>query len=151
MTGPGDLVAEDGAVTVPAALVAEVRRALIRDSTEQLRRNGGGRTPLEVSALLSAFDVGVARAAGVSSVAGRRVRPDIGSGGREVASLGVSTSQAAERMGCDPSWVRRLARTGRLRGYRSGGVWVVDQTDLVAYLRERHDHHDRPAEDRAAG
>jgi excisionase family DNA binding protein len=49
--------------------------------------------------------------------------------------LGLSVRAAAQRLGCSPQWVRCLLGAGRLRGHRTGGVWVVDPDDLERYSR----------------
>ena len=142
---PTALVAADGSVLVPATLVGAVRRALMRDTAAQLGANGGGRQPLEVAALLVAFDAAL-RPAEERIAADRPGCPDIGTAGSDSATLGVSASQAAQRLGCDPSWVRRLARAGRIRGRLSGSIWVVDPSSLTEYLQERDERH-RPGAD----
>ncbi|MFC8866380.1 helix-turn-helix domain-containing protein [Streptomyces sp. NPDC057148] len=40
---------------------------------------------------------------------------------------------AAAVLGCTAEYARRLARTGRLRAHRVGGVWAVRPEDLDAY------------------
>ena len=51
----------------------------------------------------------------------------------------LSAGEAAALLGCTPEYVRRLARTGRLRAHRVGGVWAVRPEDLDAF---RHGHQE---------
>ncbi|MFF7734607.1 helix-turn-helix domain-containing protein [Streptomyces sp. NPDC007984] len=41
--------------------------------------------------------------------------------------------EAAAVLGCSAEYARRLARSGRLRAHRVGGVWAVRPQDLDAY------------------
>lgn len=50
----------------------------------------------------------------------------------------MSTQQVAERLGCDPSHVRYLARTGRLREVRvSPRAVFYDPADVERLLDEK--------------
>jgi excisionase family DNA binding protein len=56
----------------------------------------------------------------------------------EVADLDVSTFRAAAILGFHPEHVRRLIRTGRLRGRRIGGDYRIRLNDLWPLLELRH-------------
>lgn len=49
--------------------------------------------------------------------------------------LEISTSEAAELLGCSPQYVRSLCRSGALAGRRIGstGPWLIDQARLDAW------------------
>jgi hypothetical protein len=47
----------------------------------------------------------------------------------------VPTAQAARHAGVSAEYVRRLARTGRIRRRRVGQVWLVDPESLDSVLR----------------
>ncbi|MGA5108698.1 helix-turn-helix domain-containing protein [Streptomyces pseudogriseolus] len=54
----------------------------------------------------------------------------------------LSAGEAAALLGCTPEYVRRLARTGRLRAHRVGGVWAVRPEDLDAFRYGRREGTD---------
>lgn len=45
----------------------------------------------------------------------------------------VSVSEAARIKGVRPNSIRVAIRDGRLKGHKSGGVFLVDQRDLHRY------------------
>lgn len=47
--------------------------------------------------------------------------------------IGLSVREAARRIGCDPSRVRKLLKAGRLLGYRDGRRIRVRESSVVAY------------------
>jgi len=42
----------------------------------------------------------------------------------------IMVNEAAKRLGVEPPAVRRALREGRLRGRKSGAVWLVDADDV---------------------
>jgi hypothetical protein len=57
----------------------------------------------------------------------------------------MSTQQVAERLGCDPSHVRYLARTGRLREHRISDRSVFyDPTDVARLVAEKGERRRLP-------
>lgn len=49
----------------------------------------------------------------------------------------LTTREAAELLEVHPGSVDRMARTGRIRGVRLGGYWVLDRASVDAYVRAR--------------
>jgi len=47
--------------------------------------------------------------------------------------IGISTREAAHRIGCHPTRIYKLLRQGRLRGYRDGRRLRVLESTIVAY------------------
>jgi excisionase family DNA binding protein len=60
-----------------------------------------------------------------------------------VVVVEMATSEAARRLGVDPSRVRMLVRSGRISGRKLGSVWLVDEHD-VALLASRRSRPGRP-------
>jgi excisionase family DNA binding protein len=50
-----------------------------------------------------------------------------------VTDIGISVREAARRIGCDPSRVRKLLKGGQLRGYRDGRRIRVRESSVVDY------------------
>ncbi|ADP78344.1 helix-turn-helix domain-containing protein [Pseudofrankia inefficax] len=107
-------------VFVPAAVAGDVGRLLRVGLDVAARRDGGDPT---ASSALVALLTDLAAAA-------REPLPctDIGTGHQRAEHRGLSVAEAAARMGCTPSYVRRLARRGAIPARRSGGVWIVTET-----------------------
>ena len=42
----------------------------------------------------------------------------------------LTVKEAAERLGYHPNHVRRLLRTGMVKGKRFSGVWMVDRAEV---------------------
>ncbi|MFF3891802.1 hypothetical protein ACFYY3_01080 [Streptomyces sp. NPDC001812] len=113
------LLRPDGSVVIPASIAADVLRRLLRDLSSEVQANGGKLSPAVYRvmwALHHADDQAVAEeklgSAGGTPVA----RP---------ASVEESVTQAACRMGCSESYVRRLARSGQVPARRVAGVWLI--------------------------
>jgi excisionase family DNA binding protein len=122
--GAAGLVREDGSVVVPPALAGEVLRRLLRDLTAEVQANGGRLAP-GVYALLWALRG--AQGAGDKGFAVTEA-PDGSVAGTPVSGAGIveiSTAEAARRMGCSESYVRRLARSGRVPARRLGAQWLI--------------------------
>jgi excisionase family DNA binding protein len=49
----------------------------------------------------------------------------------------ISLAEAAEMYGLSTSYLRRLARKGRLRAQRVGRGWVTTPADVETYIRSR--------------
>ena len=53
----------------------------------------------------------------------------------DLKPLGVRVSEAAERLGCSESTVRRMLKSGELGGYRVRAAVRVDSEDLIRHVR----------------
>ena len=51
----------------------------------------------------------------------------------EGSEVGISVREAARRIGCDPSRVRKLLKVGQLCGYRDGRRIRVRESSVVDY------------------
>ena len=51
----------------------------------------------------------------------------------ERIDVGISVAEAARRIGCDPSRVRKLLKSGKLCGYRDGRRIRVRESSVNAY------------------
>ncbi len=51
----------------------------------------------------------------------------------EQIDLGISVREAARRIGCHPTRIYKLLRSGKLRGYRDGRRLRVIESSIVAY------------------
>lgn len=49
----------------------------------------------------------------------------------------ITLAEAAEWCGFTQRHLRELARKGRLRAYKSGGVWLTTLADVEAYIASR--------------
>ncbi|MEU1303324.1 helix-turn-helix domain-containing protein [Streptomyces shenzhenensis] len=56
-------------------------------------------------------------------------------------------AEAADLLGCNPSYVRRLCHTGRIPATRNRGGWVIERTALDDYRHGRT--HGEPGPDDA--
>jgi excisionase family DNA binding protein len=45
----------------------------------------------------------------------------------------LTAREAARRLGCSVQYVRRLLRSGRLRGSKVGRDWVVEEADVTRW------------------
>ena len=50
-----------------------------------------------------------------------------------MTDIGISVREAARRIGCDPSRVRKLLKVGQLCGYRDGRRIRVRESSVVDY------------------
>lgn len=55
----------------------------------------------------------------------------------------VSIQTAAEYSGYDLQYLRRLLRTGSIKGLKIGQVWLVEIASLDAYLTQVRETNDR--------
>ncbi|MEV7125880.1 helix-turn-helix domain-containing protein [Streptomyces sp. NPDC093260] len=121
------LLRADGSVLVPPSIAAEVLRIILRDLGARLSVDGGKLSPT-VHSVLWALDAaasaedakgsGLVRTPG-GSVPGTPVAPAV--------SVEISTAEAARRMGCSESYLRRLARRGRVPARKVGAVWLIER------------------------
>lgn len=118
------LVREDGSVVIPAKLAGAVLRILLRDVTARLPVDKGKVSP-PVQSLLWALNEAAGQA---EALAGS----EDGTPGAGPVSVEISTSQAAEALGCSPEYARRLARSGRLPARRLGRTWLIAEAAIVA-------------------
>lgn len=120
----------DGSVIVPAHLAGPVRKILARDLGEWIRQAGG-----EPSAGVRALVFALSRAEHHHDTAGFANE----SPHDEPPKLEISTSEAAQLLGCSGQWVRSLCRSGAVPGRRIGraGRWLIDPSGLDAYRHGR--------------
>jgi excisionase family DNA binding protein len=132
---------------VPDALAQAVLNALGRDLTLQLRQDGGGSAGPALAGLLQLLDAGARRHRGQPPLE-TDPASDVGSVLAAGPTLALSVSECAERMGCSSRWIRALIGGGRLPARKSGGVWVVDASDLDGYRtgRSQGEHGSSAAE-----
>ncbi|MEU3435458.1 helix-turn-helix domain-containing protein [Streptomyces sp. NPDC006863] len=123
------LLREDGSVVVPPQLAAGVLRVLLRDVGARLKSDRGA-VPLSTSSLLWALALAAEQAEAEAGSAP-------GTPADRPVSVEISTAEAARELGCSEGYVRRLARTGRLRGRKVGPVWLVAEAAIVAAETER--------------
>jgi hypothetical protein len=152
--GARSLLRPDGSVVVPPELAARVLRILLRDVGARLRSDDG-RLSAGVHDLAWALHAAAEGVRSTQTLApaggkgthsartpggdqafswhqeeGRAAAPTLGGSvlGTPVAagaSVEVSTAEAARRMGCSESYVRRLARLGLVPARRVAGVWLI--------------------------
>ncbi|MBT2391642.1 helix-turn-helix domain-containing protein [Streptomyces sp. ISL-1] len=129
--GARHLVRPDGSVLVPAELVPDVLRTLVLGTTARVRANGG---TLAVGAhqLLFALQLAAEQPTGSAP----------GTPAEQTAMVELTARQAGQLMGCSTEYMRRLARTGRIRARRAGPAWLIDADSLNAYRKG----HDMPPE-----
>ncbi|MFB7555343.1 helix-turn-helix domain-containing protein [Streptomyces brevispora] len=116
--GAGHLLRDDGSVLVPAELAGAVLRILLRDVTARLPVDKGA-VSAPVRGLLWALSKAAEQAEALA-------RSEDGTPLPAPVSVGLSTSQAAEVLGCSPEYARRLARSGRLPARRLGRTWLIE-------------------------
>lgn len=58
----------------------------------------------------------------------------------------ISTARAAEVLGSDVSYVRRLLRAKRIRGEKVGRDWLVEEKSAEEYAKEYHKPGPKPAQ-----
>lgn len=118
------LLRPDGSIVIPASIAADVSRRLLRDLGREVQANGGRLPPATYRLLWALHEAARAEAA-----KGAEIAPPPGSvPGTSVAagaSVEIGTAEAARRMGCSESYVRRLARLGLVPARRVAGVWLI--------------------------
>ncbi|MEU9641513.1 helix-turn-helix domain-containing protein [Streptomyces sp. NPDC048188] len=115
-------------LAVPRSLAGQLERILAAGLTVAYRADGGQPTP-EAARILRELH---AAARGLRSFAPETPpapRTTVDTGSEEMLGM----RKAAAVLGCTPQYARRLARTGRLRAHRVGGIWAVRPEDLDAY------------------
>lgn len=141
MTAPMPGSEETLLLPVPRTAARELERILLLGLLADSRETGSKPTPLTnriVRQLHTAAQTRGSSAAGTPTTAPATV--DLG-----IAGSMLGMREAAAVLGCTPEYVRRLARTERLRAQRVGGVWVVDPRDLDALRYGRtEDTHGEP-------
>ena len=48
----------------------------------------------------------------------------------------LTTKQAAELIGYNPNYLRYLVEAGKLPAQKLGRDWIIQQADLLAYIRQ---------------
>lgn len=120
-------------VSIPDVLAAELLRSLAAGATALHDRDGSLPSP-EVVGLWR--DLLAARDRARNGTPASESAPPAPS---MLDGQGMLTCrQAADRMGCDPSWIRSLARTGRIEAVRSGRDWLIDPQALDRYRFGSH-------------
>lgn len=131
----GPRVLADGSVVVPARLTATTFTALMHYIADQTQKSGGALSP-EARTLLRALNAGAqapGTACGTPSV-------DSGTVDHERHGHVLGVAEAAGLLGCTPSFVRRLCRTGVLRAQRIKGGWVIEASALDDHRFGRQAH-----------
>jgi excisionase family DNA binding protein len=56
-----------------------------------------------------------------------------------MAALGdlLTTQEATKLTGYDVQHIRRLARSGKVKGRKWGKDWMIDRTSLLAYIESK--------------
>lgn len=135
----GPRVLPDGSVIVPARLASTVFAATTLYLSSRTRTDGGALNP-EARELLRALHAGAQGPGSGSDTPQLNSRTvDHGSG----PALGVA--EAADVLGCHPSYVRRLCHTGALPAQRNRGGWVIEANALDDYRHGSTDGKPGPA------
>ncbi|MFD6972188.1 helix-turn-helix domain-containing protein [Streptomyces sp. NPDC059949] len=130
----GPRLLPDGSVVVPARLASTVFAATTLYLATRTRTSGGALNP-EARTLLRALHLatqGPSRVSDTSPDDSRIVSPGYG------FLLGVA--EAADLLGCHPSYVRRLCHTGALPAQRITGGWVIEAAALDDYRHGSRAH-----------
>ncbi|MFE5397438.1 helix-turn-helix domain-containing protein [Streptomyces sp. NPDC056568] len=126
MTTAEDLLAEDGSVRVPQALAASVHTAVLLFLSARATANGGALTP-EARALLHALHRAASSASATPTAAPATVN----------TSRVLGVAEAADVLGCNRQYVRRLCLAGRIPATRITGGWVIEAAALDDYRHGR--------------
>ncbi|MFI1726900.1 helix-turn-helix domain-containing protein [Streptomyces sp. NPDC020489] len=129
MTTADELLAEDGAVVVPRSLASTTFAALVLYLTDRVRADGGALSP-DARALLHALN----HAAQQPSSASDTPTP---APATVVTSRVLGVAEAADVLGCNRSYVRRLCLAGRIPATRNRGGWVIEAAALDDYRHGR--------------
>ncbi|MEU8711672.1 helix-turn-helix domain-containing protein [Streptomyces sp. NPDC048663] len=146
MTAAEQLAAAPGAVVVPPALASTTFAALVLYLADRNRTDGGALTP-DARALLRDLH----RAASRPSSASDTPTP---APVTVITSRVIGVAEAADLLGCNQSYVRRLCLAGRIPATRNRGGWVIETTALDDYRHGRptrgheEDHLSEPREQR---
>lgn len=130
---PAGLLRPDGSVLVPSDVAGELLAAAVRDLTARARRDGLTVSDRALRVLQALHEAAERHDTTPPAPAGT------GAGTHASASPTViTTTHAADLLGCTDSYVRRLCRAGRLTGERVGPLWLIDQASLNAYRYRRN-------------
>jgi excisionase family DNA binding protein len=124
------LLGDDGSVVIPPTVAAAVLRLLVVGITERMQRDAGVMSD-ELRAVLAALHA-------ASEHDASEIPIPAGSSARGTDLRGratVTVNDAATAMECSPSYVRRLARAGRLPARRIGRDWSIDGAGLEQFRR----------------
>ncbi len=130
----GRFAVEGAAVVVPGAIALVLEREL---KLNALRLEVRGRNRLLDAVLSDWHTVALMHADQVASDFGIAVAatPEVATCSQPT---GMSTTQVADAVGCDPRTVRLAAKQGRLTGVRSvGGYWWYAIEDVAAWAARR--------------
>lgn len=129
MATADELLAEAGAVVVPRSLASTTFAALVLYLEDRVRADGGALSP-DARTLLrdlhqAATDPGSASATPTPAHA------------TVVTARVMGVAEAADVLGCNPSYVRRLCHAGRIPAHRITGGWVIEAHALDDYRHGR--------------
>ena len=62
----------------------------------------------------------------------------------------ITTTEAAELVGLDPSQVRRLVDTGKIEGFKAGRNWLVEIGSLEHYVKHSGHYRARRRKEKTA-
>lgn len=132
--GVASLIRPDGSVVIPPDIAGDVAAALVRDIASQLRRDGG-HIPPRTRTLLFALHQANRRHVERDDPGDEPARTSDPESTPEPTGT-MTVTEAAGRLGCTPEYVRQLLRSGRLRGRRTHGLWLVERDSLTTYRRK---------------
>ncbi|MFC1434269.1 helix-turn-helix domain-containing protein [Streptacidiphilus sp. N1-3] len=119
------LLRPDGSVVVPPDIADEVLRVLILGLDARVRADGGELSPSTRRFLYALHESSQLPRRTASTASGTPLSP--------VATVELTTEQAAALLECIPRYVRRLAATGRIKARHAGRAWLIDAASLDAY------------------
>lgn len=123
-------MAEDGAVVVPPALANTVFVAVVAHLSARTRDGGATLTPEARTLLRDLHKAASGSASDTPTPAPATVD----------TSRVLGVAEAANVLGCNRSYVRRLCLAGRIPATRITGGWVIEATALDDYRHGRAPH-----------
>ncbi|WP_406360341.1 hypothetical protein OID55_11020 [Streptomyces sp. NBC_00715] len=127
--GAARLVREDGAVVVPASVAGEVLRILLRDLGARVRVDGGELSTGVRDLLWTLHFAAQAEAEKGAQLVSTPAGSDHGTPVAGAASVEISATEWASRIGCSTEYARRMARAGRVPARRVGRQWLISPGD----------------------
>lgn len=122
------LLQPDGSVVIPAANAEDVLRLLVLALDARSRADGGSLGPMARRVL---WDLHKAAQRHDSE---QPPACDVASDLPALATVEITVTEAAERLGCAQQWVRYLLSEDRITGRKvSARLWLVDAASLDDY------------------
>ncbi|QQM42817.1 helix-turn-helix domain-containing protein [Streptomyces liliifuscus] len=126
-TADDGLSTTEGMVVVPRSLAAVVFSAVVLHLSDRTRADGGAITPEARTLLRDLHQAASGAVSGTSTPAPATV---------DTARV-MGVAEAADVLGCNPRYVRRLCHAGRIPAQRIPGGWVIERTALDDYRHGR--------------